>query len=83
VKEKRRGALGFVTVPVPTAENEPNVAPVTVGDGVGSVSPVEGVTAAKLYFAVNDCAPKNKLEVTKVVVSNFFIIILSFKFKQK
>src|SRR5437868_15044521 len=47
VNEKRDAALGFADKP--TEENEPNVTPVAVGGGVGSVVPELAVTDAKSY----------------------------------
>jgi len=45
--EKREAAVGLVLTP--TAEKAPQVKPVAVGGGVGSLTPEEAVTAVNGY----------------------------------
>ncbi len=71
--EKREPADGLVATP--EAEKAPQVSPVIVGGGVGSVTPLEAVTAVNGYEAKKACEktlnPVNKMQTD----SNFLIIV--------
>jgi len=65
-------------VPVPTAEKEPNVSPVAVGGGVGSVGPVVDVTLEKGYIPLNACEKTLRLKNKSDADSKFLIMIKYF-----